>query len=335
MSNSDIRWGVIGAGDVVERKSGMPLKTLNGSSWTALMRRNLDEGRRIARRFGVPNVYGKVSQILEDPRVNAVYIATPPSSHASLAIQALGAGKSVYLEKPMALNADEARLIVDAVAETGGKLTVAHYRRALPAFLKVGELLSSGAVGTPLFARIRVLQPTVSSIAAAEADSWRLNPQVSGGGLFHDLSPHQLDLMLRWFGDMTEGSGRSACLLGGDVGDGAPDYVAGNMRLSTGVEFDGLWCFAVDSPDRSAEDCEIYGSTGRIRFSFFGEKIQLESSRNSEVFSFAKPEWIQESMIARTVDYFLGDGPNPCSAEDGLETMRMMDALSGRNTHKK
>jgi 1,5-anhydro-D-fructose reductase (1,5-anhydro-D-mannitol-forming) len=94
MSNSDIRWGVIGAGDVVERKSGMPLKTLKGSSWTALMRRNLDEGRRIARHFDVPNVYGQVSQILEDPRVNAVYIATPPSSHASLAIQALEAGKS-------------------------------------------------------------------------------------------------------------------------------------------------------------------------------------------------------------------------------------------------
>jgi predicted dehydrogenase len=238
----------------------------------------------------------------------------------------------VYLEKPMALNADEARLIVDAVADTGGKLTVAHYRRALPAFLKVGELLSSGAVGTPLFARIRILQPTVSSIAAAEADSWRLNPQVSGGGLFHDLAPHQLDLILHWFGTMTEGTGRSVRL---DGTGGAPDYVAGNMSLSSGVEFDGLWCFAVDSPDRAAEDCEIYGSTGRIRFSFFGENIRLESSRNSEVFSFAKPDWIQESMIARTVDYFLGAGPNPCSAEDGLETMRMLDTLSGRKTHKK
>lgn len=330
MSNNDIRWGVIGAGDVVERKSGMPLNSLSGSSWAALMRRNPEEGRRIARRFGVPNVYTEVSQILEDPRVNAVYIATPPSFHASLAIQALKAGQSVYLEKPMAMNADEARLIVDAVAETGGKLTLAHYRRALPAFLKVGELLSSGAVGTPRFARIRVLQPADSSLVASTAVPWRLNPQISGGGLFHDLSPHQLDLMLHWFGAATEGGGRSARLMG----DGAPDYVAGNMRLSSGVEFDGLWCFAVDSSDRSADECEIYGSTGRLRFSFFGESLTLESAQKTEVFSFTNPEWIQEPMIARTVDFFLGKGSNPCSAQEGLETMRMMDMLSGRKIHK-
>ncbi len=326
MNDNEVRWGVIGAGDVVEHKSGMPLNTVSGSRWIALMRRNQETARKIADRFKVPLVYEDADRLLENDEINAVYIATPPSSHARLAINALEAGKNVYLEKPMAMNVSEAQKIAAAVGKSGKKLVVAHYRRAVPAFVKVKELIDSGAVGKVLFVGIRMLQPDDSTLIAGTELPWRLDPSVSGGGLFHDLSPHQLDLCLHWFGNLSSGSGTSRNLRKTNSAD---DYVAGHLRFESGVELNGLWCFGIDSSAHAVDRCEIFGTSGRLRFSFFGESIEIELDAGSKAFTFTKPEWIQEPMIARTVRYFLGEGENPCPAEDGVETMRMIEVLCG------
>ena len=325
MSDHPIRWGVIGAGDVVRRKSGRPLQTVDGSRWTAVYRRNADAARQVARDFEVPRVHGSVDDLLDDPEVNAVYIATPPSSHADLAVRALERGLDVYLEKPMARSAAEARRIAEAAEASSGRLVMAHYRRALPAFEEAGTLLRDGAVGRPLFARIRIIQPSDSSIIASVDENWRLDPAISGGGLFHDIAPHQLDLMARWFGPMTAGRGTALVL---DGPGPAPDYVAGTLRFRSGTAFDGLWSFCADSDRRSADRCEVYGSEGRIGFSFYGDRLELERGDQTEIRRFSNPDWIQEPMIQRVVEHFRGRAENPCGAADGLETMRMMDVLA-------
>jgi len=326
MNDNEVRWGVIGAGDVVEHKSGMPLNTVTGSSWIALMRRNQEAARKIAGRFKVPLIYEDANRLLENDEINAVYIATPPSSHALMAINALEAGKNVYLEKPMAMNVSEAQEIAAAVRKSGKKLVVAHYRRAVPAFVKVKELIDSGTIGKVLFVGIRMLQADDSTLIAGTELPWRLDPSVSGGGLFHDLSPHQLDLCLHWFGKMSSGSGTSRNLRKTNSAD---DYVAGHFRFENGVELNGLWCFGIDSSAHVEDRCEIFGTSGRLRFSFFGDSIEIDLGTGSKAFTFTKPEWIQEPMIARTVRYFLGEGENPCPADDGVETMRMIEILSG------
>lgn len=318
--DTDIRWGVIGAGDVVEKKSGMPLLTVPGSRWIGLTRRNQEMARRVAERFQVPRIYENADDLLADNQINAVYIATPPSTHASLAVRALESGKNVYLEKPMAMNSSEAGLIADALAASGKKLVMAHYRRALPAFVRIKELLDTGAVGKVLFARIQLLQP---ESVHTEGD-WRLDPLVSGGGLFHDLAPHQLDLCLHWFGPLKTSGGVSYTSGPGP----ADDYVAGNVVFESGVHLDGLWCFSVDSAGHSADDFVIYGSEGLIRFPFFGEKVILETGNDVQVFDFPPPLWLQEPMIARTVRYFQDEGPNPCDAADGVETMKIIDSFT-------
>src|SRR5690606_13667633 len=129
---------------------------------------------------------------------------TPPAQHLEHALAALNAGNHVYIEKPVTLNADECRTLIAAAEHSIQKVCVAHYRRALPLFIEIGKHIRDGAIGTPLIAQIDMLRPADTNISD---DNWRLNPAISGGGLFHDLAPHQLDSMLHWFGKVSAADG--------------------------------------------------------------------------------------------------------------------------------
>ncbi len=271
-----ISWGLIGAGDVVERKSGPAFQNIEGSECVALMRRNQAEAERVSRSLHVPRVYSVLDDLLADSSINAVYIATPPSSHAEFAIRSLSAGKDVYLEKPVAMNTAEAMEISRAWKKSGRKLSVAYYRRALPAFEKVKNLLADSAVGDVRFIRIRVLQPAGSRLIAQTKENWRLIPSVSGGGLFHDLAPHQLDLMLLWFGIPRSVQGRALNLSGDSAAD---DYVSGDIQFESGPVLSGVWNFCIDSSNRAEDLCEIFGSEGCLSFSFFGETREKNFSQ--------------------------------------------------------
>src|SRR5690606_32308626 len=159
-----VRWGILGCGDVAEKKSGPAFGKVAHSQLLAVMRRNAGLARDFSLRHGVPHWYDTVDGLLSNTEINAVYIATPPSSHLELALRAIGAGKNVYLEKPMDRNG--ARAIVQALEKSPVKLTLAHYRRKMPAFLKVKELLDRKAIGEVRFVDIEILQPQDSGIIA-------------------------------------------------------------------------------------------------------------------------------------------------------------------------
>ena len=97
-----VNWGIIGVGDVTEIKSGPAFYKVEHSNLVAVMRRNSEKAADYARRHNVTKWYGDAMELINDSQVDAVYIATPPDSHASYAIAAMLAGKPVYVEKPMA-----------------------------------------------------------------------------------------------------------------------------------------------------------------------------------------------------------------------------------------
>ena len=101
----------------------------------------------------------------------------------------------------------EAQQICDAVSQSRAKLTVAHYRRKLPAFLKVKELLENKSIGSITLADIKILQPRNADIVAKSEENWRLTPDISGGGYFYDLAPHQIDLLYSYFGPINNACG--------------------------------------------------------------------------------------------------------------------------------
>lgn len=319
-----LHWGIIGCGDVAERKSGPAFNLVSGSALKAVMRRNGDKARDYALRHDVPKWYNNAEHLIDDPEINAIYIATPPSSHAEYAIRCLEKGKYVYLEKPMARHAAEAEKIARAVKAYHGKLCVAHYRRAQPMFIKIGALLDQNLIGDIRFITLKMLQPAGSDLIAVSESNWRLDPSISGGGLFHDLAPHQLDLMIHFFGKVRQARGFALNQAGMYAAD---DLVAGEILFENGIVFQGTWCFSV-SPSDQTDSCEIIGSRGKISFPVFGSEVTVTHDGETSKITFSPLAHVQEPMIERVCAYFLDKGPNPCSAEAAIASMEIIDAFT-------
>uniref|UniRef100_A0A7S2AN96 D-xylose 1-dehydrogenase (NADP(+), D-xylono-1,5-lactone-forming) n=1 Tax=Octactis speculum TaxID=3111310 RepID=A0A7S2AN96_9STRA len=113
---NEVRWGIIGVGDVCEKKAGPGLYKSVGSSLQAVMRRTKSKAEEFAQRHDVPAAYDSVDDLLGDTQVNAVYIASPVGNHLEHALAAAAAGKPTLLEKPIARCEDEAQRIVQAFA---------------------------------------------------------------------------------------------------------------------------------------------------------------------------------------------------------------------------
>jgi predicted dehydrogenase len=322
--DTSICWGIIGCGDVTEVKSGPAFNKITGSSLGAVMRRDGVKAKDYAARHGIPKWYDDAAQLINDPSINAVYVATPPGSHEEYAIAALLAGKPAYVEKPMSIDTASC-LRMQAVAETtGGKLTVAHYRRGLPMFNKVKELIQEKKIGDIRTVRLSMLQQDKSAIIANTGNNWRVDPAIAGAGLFYDLAPHQIDIILYFFGNPLESYGISANLAGLY---NAEDVVMGVMRLPGNILFNGQWCFTVS--ETAQEDvCEITGSKGKISFPVFGHKLKVTTASGEESTDFEAPAHIQQPMIEKVVQYFLGKGENPCSAADAIESMKVMERFA-------
>ena len=319
-----IYWGIIGCGDVTELKSGPAFNKVSYSELVAVMRRDAEKAKDYAQRHNVPKYYSDGYELINDPAINAIYIATPPGSHEEYAMAAINAGKPVYVEKPMAIDFAAANNITQLAKEKNVKLTVAHYRNAQPFFRKIKELLNTGTIGT-----IEKVRLVFNRTALSEADltqpqkAWRVDPAVSGGGLFHDMAPHQLGLMLYFFGAVKEISGSA---VNTNPVYKAPDRVEAKLLFENGVAFNGSWDFNAAA---NADDCIISGSNGSIRFPVFGEhEMVIEKNAAEEKISFEAPYHVQQPMIAETVLYFLGKGENPCKGEEGREVMRWMEAVT-------
>ena len=324
----EIKWGIIGCGAVTEVKSGPAFNKVKNSSLVAVMRRNGEKARDYAKRHQVPKWYDDATRLINDKDVNAIYIATPPSSHEAYALAAMQAGKPVYVEKPMTINSSSAIRMVETANNTGIKMCIAHYRRGQPYFNKIKQLIDDKIIGELRFANLNFYKKLLSKEELElTGNKWRVDSTMSGGGLFHDLAPHQLDLMYYYFGDVEYSKGIST---NQSHTYNADDVVSGNILFKNGTIFDGLWCFNTNKENQK-DICEIVGSEGSISFSVFGEqKIFLTKNGTTEVIVFTPPQHVQQPMIEKVVEYFLDLSPNPCSGQDGAEIMKLLDSFTAK-----
>ena len=325
VTEQTIRWGIIGVGDVCELKSGPGFYKAENSQLIAVMRRNGEKAKDFAARHNVDLWYDNAEALLANPDINAIYIATPPAQHKEYAIAALNAGKNVYIEKPVTLNAAECDAIIAAEKASGKKVSVAHYRRYVPCFMKLAELIKAGAIGEPLMVQLDMLQPAKSKIITETEDNWRVNPALSGGGLFHDLSPHQLDLMIYWFGTVVQASGFAYNQRQFNVAD---DCVLGWAKFDSGVVLQGRWHYAV-APEQTRDLCEIIGTAGKLTINFFGQQvIRLTNADGEQEIIIPNPQHIQQPMIEQVNNYFRGKRDNPCSVSEAQKVMELIDCFS-------
>jgi predicted dehydrogenase len=320
-----VRWGIIGCGNVTEVKSGPGFQKAQGSQLVAVMRRDAKLAKDFARRHGVPKWYANARALIHDPEVDAVYIATPPDSHAAYTIEVARAGKPVYVEKPMALNSAECQEMISACRAAGTPLFVAYYRRALPRFLKAKELVDSGAIGEMRFVEILLTQP-LQTYPNGQLP-WRLRPEIAGGGFFVDLASHTLDFLDFVLGPVSRARGFARNQAGAYP---AEDIVSGAFEFQNGVHVVGTWCF---SSFETADRITFVGSSGQVTLSMFGnEPVQLETPSGTQVFDLPNPLHIQQPMIQQIVDELLGMGSCLSNGKSAMRTTWVMDQLLGENS---
>ncbi len=321
---NEVNWGIIGCGDVTEAKNGPPLYKTPHSHLTAVMRRNGELAADYAKRHHVRKWYTDATRLIEDPDVNAVYIATPPDKHAEYAIQAMKAGKPVYVEKPMARTYAECEEMIRVSEQTGMPLFVAYYRRAMPLFLKVKELADQGIIGKPLTVNIRLYKQATEKGMSGQELPWRIKPEIAGAGHFYDLASHQLDFLDFLFGPISRISGIAENIAGYYP---AEDTVSASFRFGNGVVASGHWCFVVD---KSAEKdiIEICGTKGNLRFACYNPfRLVLKNQEGDIEFNFPKPEHVGAGLISLVVDELRGKGKSPSTGVSAARTSWAMEEV--------
>lgn len=315
-----IRWGIIGVGDVTEVKSGPGFQKAANSALVAVMRRDGARAQDYAARHGVPRWYDDADALIHDPDVDAVYIATPPHVHKDYTLRAAAAGKPVYVEKPMARTYAECQEMIAACRAAGVPLFVAYYRRAMPRFLAIKDLIDSGAVGEVRAVTITLRQPPDPADLDRDHLPWRVIPEIAGGGKFVDLASHMLDYLDYVLGPVRRVAGFAANQAGLYP---AEDVVGGAFEFESGVMGVGSWCFtAADRLDRT----EISGSRGTLVYSTFGaDPIRLLTPEGERVIEFGYPEHVQQPLIQTVVDALNGTGECPSTGESAARTNWVMD----------
>jgi len=310
-----MRWGIIGCGDVTEVKSGPALQKAEGSELVAVMRRTASLAEDYARRHGVPRWHDDAEAILQADDIDAVYIATHPNTHRDYAVRAAAAGKAVYVEKPMAMNVAECAEMQAACDKAGVPLWTAYYRRALPRFEKIRELIADGVVG-------RVRAVSSQRYQRVRDDAWQNKPGLSSGGYFFDAACHTLDYLDSLFGPMSDVAGLAT---NHDRAKAHEDTVAASYRFASGVIGSGTWCFDADT---DVDVTTVIGSGGTIEFSVSApDPIRVTRGRETELLRIDDPPHVHQPLVQTIVDEVRGVGRCPSTGESAMRTARVMETI--------
>jgi len=317
-----LNWGIVGCGNVVERKSGPAIQQTGRNRIVALMRRNRAALKPFAEAYGNPLCTDDAAAVIEHGDVDIVYVATPPDTHLPYTVAAARAGKHVLVEKPMAMSADEAQQMIDACDEAGVQLFVAYYRRFQPHVMAMRELISQGRIGRPVQAAIDIASPAT----APSPDFWRHNPAISGGGIFVDIGSHRLDAMLSLLGPVADVSGFAATY---------DSWCTVEQTVSLCLRFeDETQCVVAGDfySGRRVDRFAVFGTEGSIVSEpLDGHSFVLRQGNRTETLEF-EPFPAPHLGLVRHIEDVLFDGvANASSGRDGQMTEAILDAVVRRH----
>lgn len=327
----EVKWGMIGCGNVTKLKSAPALNKTGYSQLWGVTCRHYEKACEYARDHGIPRVYENAAQMLSDPEVNAVYIATPPDTHASYAIQSMKALKAVYVEKPMARTYRECQDMLRVSEQTGMPLFVAYYRRSLPAFVNVKQQIDDGVIGKPLTVNIRLFKTPRQQDLDPKRQSWHVHPEIAGDGYFYDLASHQFDYLDFLFGPVQQ-----ACGISRNLGGLYPanDVVSAVFTFESGILGTGSWNF-VAAPGGEEDIIEITGTKGKLMLSSFRHgDVRLVTAEGLQSFSFQNPENIQHLLIRQVVNALRRKGTCNSTGVSAARTNWVLEQISAKDCRR-
>ena len=320
-----VLWGILGAGKIAQRQMAPAIADTAGHELAAVWRREEGAARAFAEAHGARRWYVDAEEMLADPQVNAVYVATPPHLHARQTILAAEAGKHALCEKPMALTTAEARRMIEACRANGVMLTVCYYQRFNARHRRARALVEEGAIGQVTAARINF-----SERFPPQTGVWHHDPAISGGGPMMDLGIHCIDLLRFLCGPV-----RSVSALVETLVDSSPvdDTATLLLRMEGGAQavITSHWTTANHDPDRF-NSIELYGTEGTITASPIQAKDSsggLRVVRADGVQDYAVGPGGQRPHIALLEAFSRaaeGSKANPIPGEEGLAGLAVVEA---------
>ncbi len=321
MGIQKLRWGIIGCGAVTEVKSGPLYQLTSGFSLDAVMRRDLQKAEDYAKRHGVPHFFKDVENIINNPEIDAVYIATPPDTHKLYGLMVAKAGKPCCIEKPLAPSYEDGVAIVKAFKAKKVPLFVAYYRRSLPRFLQVEKWLKEDKIGEIRHINWSFSKPA-NDIDLSRTYNWRTDAKIAPGGYFDDLASHGLDLFAYLLGNFKEVSGMS---LNQQGLYSAKDAITATWMHENGITGTGSWNFGAF---KRADSVTLIGSKGTIRFSVFKEEaVILENVDGIEELFIENPKHVQQYHVANLRADLMDGIPHPSTGDTALHTSWVMSQI--------
>jgi len=270
----NIRWGLIGCGDIARKRVAPALRETPNSGLVSVSRARFSEAEQFANEFGARRWYADWKELIADEEIDAVYIATPVHLHAAQAIAAAQAGKHVLCEKPMAMTVAECDEMIGACSENNVHFGVAYYRHFYPVIDRIRSILASGEIGKPIFAQVNAFEwfdPPPS-----HPRRWLLERDLSGGGPMFDFGCHRIEVLINLFGKISQ----MKSLIGNLLFDReVEDTATALLQFENGPQA----IISVTHAAREPQDTlEIFGSEGSIHVPVLNDGALTISTQNDK-----------------------------------------------------
>jgi len=317
-----LKWGLIGAGDIVRKRVAPALNDLANCDLVAVSRGHADRAEAFAREFKVKSWYADWREMLT-AEIDAVYIATPVFQHAEQTIAAAEAGKHVLCEKPMALNAAECDRMIAACKSNNVKLGIAYYRRFYPILERVRQLIASGEIGDPVFAQINAFEYV--DMSPDNERHWFLEKAKSGGGPMMDFGCHRLEVLTDLFGKVRRSESITANV---EFDREVEDTAAVLLQFESGPCASLVVTHAAREPQ---DTLDIFGTAGSIHIPVLNRgDISIKTAAGERVESHPPHANIHQPLIEDFADAVLTNREPRVGGETGRAVAILEDEIYER-----
>ena len=319
-----LRWGLIGCGDISRRRVAPALRDLESCRLVSVSRARADQLEAFALEFGAEKWFADWHQLVRDPEIDAVYIATPVHLHCEMMLAAAEYGKHVLCEKPMAMTDSDCENMIRAGKQHRICLGIAYYRHFYPLIRRTDSIIRQGLIGDIKIAQVNAF--SYFDRKPGEPRYWLLEKAKSGGGPMMDFGCHRIEVLLDLLGPVTEVHAEISNLR---FAREVEDTAVAHFVFKTGAR--GL--LTITHTVAEAQDTmDIYGTGGSVHIPVLNQgKLILRAESGERIEQLPPHQNLHLPLIEDFTRAVLQNRSPGVTGETGLEVNKILTKIY-RNT---